>query len=163
MGPGLALSHLHHHPLGPELCLLCRPGALVVRGHKPHRCLCVGPRAEGLGPRHVRIGCLVFAVREHFAEDVQEGRWWVVCRPLRGGGGIGGPDSGSPPREGAGCLVICGPVWASCLVLVGQMSVRRASCVPVVCNRLTRASRHPGLSVGRCSNGSSGGAPQRNG
>ena len=34
-GPGLACPHLHYHPLGLELRLLCRSGALVVRGHQP--------------------------------------------------------------------------------------------------------------------------------
>ena len=27
----------------------------------------------------------MLAVHEYVAEDVQEGRWWVVCRPLSGG------------------------------------------------------------------------------
>ena len=35
-GPGLAPPHLHYHPLGPELRLFCRSGALVVRGHQPY-------------------------------------------------------------------------------------------------------------------------------
>ena len=42
-GPGLAFSHLHYQPLGPELRLLCCPGALVVRGRQPHRRRRVGP------------------------------------------------------------------------------------------------------------------------
>ena len=32
-GPGLACPHLQYHPLGLELRLLPRSGALVVRGH----------------------------------------------------------------------------------------------------------------------------------
>ena len=36
-GPGLADPPLHYHPLGPELRLFCRSGALVVRGHQQHR------------------------------------------------------------------------------------------------------------------------------
>ena len=83
--PGLACPHLHYHPLGLELRLLRRPGALVVRSHQPHRRRRVGPRAQRLGPRHIRVRFLVLTVREHVAEDVQEGRGWVVSRPLRGG------------------------------------------------------------------------------
>ena len=44
-GPGLVCPHLHYHPLGSELRLLRRPGALVVRGHQPHRRRHVGPGA----------------------------------------------------------------------------------------------------------------------
>ena len=85
-GPGLACPHLHYHPLGLELRLLCRSGALVVSRHQPNRRRRVGPWAQGLGPRHIRVRLLVLTVREYVAEDVQEGRRWVVCRPLRGGG-----------------------------------------------------------------------------
>ena len=35
-GPGLACPHLHYHPLGPQLRLFRRSGALVARGHQPH-------------------------------------------------------------------------------------------------------------------------------
>ena len=84
--PGLACPHLHYHPLGPELRLLRRSGALVVRIHQPYRRRRVGPWAQGFGPRHIRVRLLVLTVREHVAEDVQEGRRRVVCRPLRGGG-----------------------------------------------------------------------------
>ena len=35
-GPRLACPHLHYHPVGPELRLFRRSGALVVRGHQPH-------------------------------------------------------------------------------------------------------------------------------
>ena len=85
-GPGLACPHLHYHPLSLELRLLRRSGALVVRSHQPYRRRRVGPWAQGLGPRHIRVRLLVLTVREYVAEDVQEGRRWVVCRPLRGGG-----------------------------------------------------------------------------
>ena len=85
-GPGLACPHLHDHPLGLGLCLLCRSGALVVRSHQPHRRRRVGLWAQGLGPRDIRVRLLVLAFREYVAKDVQEGRQWVVCRPLRGGG-----------------------------------------------------------------------------
>ena len=84
-GPGLACPHLHYHPLGPELRLLCRPGALVVRSHQPYQRRRVEPWAQGFGPRHIRVRLLVLTVREYVADDVQEGRRRVVCRPLRGG------------------------------------------------------------------------------
>ena len=41
--PSLAGPHLHYHPLGLELRLLRRSGALVVRSHQPHRCRRLGP------------------------------------------------------------------------------------------------------------------------
>ena len=85
-GPGLARPHTHYHPLGLELRLFRRSGALVVRGHQPYRRRRVGPWAQRLGPRHIRVRFLVLTVREYVAEDVQEGRRWVVCRPLLGGG-----------------------------------------------------------------------------
>ena len=85
-GPGLARPHLHYHPLGLELRLFRRLGALVVRGHQPYRRWRVGPWAQRLGPRHIRGRFLVLTAREYLTEDVQEGRRWVVCRPLRGGG-----------------------------------------------------------------------------
>ena len=44
-GPGLARPNLHYHRLGPELRLLCRSGALVVRGNEPYWCRRVGPWA----------------------------------------------------------------------------------------------------------------------
>ena len=78
-GPGLACPHLHYHPVGLELRLLRRSGALVFRSHEPYR-------RRRLGPRHIRVRLLVLTVREYVAEDVQEGRRWVVCRPLPGGG-----------------------------------------------------------------------------
>ena len=85
-GPGLARPHLHFHPLGLELRLFCRSGALVVRAHQPCRRRRVGPWAQRLGPRHIRVRFLVLIVHEYVAEDVQEGCPWVVCRPLCGGG-----------------------------------------------------------------------------
>ena len=85
-GPGLACPHLHYHPLGLELRVLRHSGALVIRSHQPHRHRRVGPWAQGLGPRHIRVRLLVLTFREYDAEDVREGRRWVVCRPLRGGG-----------------------------------------------------------------------------
>ena len=102
-GPGLAFPHLHYHPLGPELRLLRCSGALVVRGHQPNWRRRMGPWAQRLGPRHIRVGCLVLTVREYVAEDAQEGRRRVVCRPL-GKGGMGCPDGGSPRRGGSGRL-----------------------------------------------------------
>ena len=66
-------------------------------------------------------------------------------------GGIGCPDSGSPRREGAGCPGSPnGPVWASCLALVGWTSLRQGSRVPMVWKRWAKASRHPGWLVGSC-------------
>ena len=85
-GPGLACPHPHYYPLCLELRLLGRSGVLVVRSHQPYRRRRVGPWAQRLGPRHIRVRLLVLTVRGYVAEDVQEGRRWVVCRPLRGGG-----------------------------------------------------------------------------
>ena len=85
-GPWLACPHLHYHQLGLELRLFRRSCALVVRSHQPHRCRRVGPWAQRLGARHIRVRILVLTVREYVAEDVQGGRRWVVCRPLRGEG-----------------------------------------------------------------------------
>ena len=85
-GPGLARLHLHYHPLGLELRLFRRSGALVVRGHQPYRRRRVGPLAQRLWPRHIRIRFLVLTVGEYVAEDLQEGCRWVVCRLLRGAG-----------------------------------------------------------------------------
>ena len=84
-GPGLACPDLHHQPLGLELRLLRRSGALVVRSHQPYRRRRVGPWAQRLGPRHIRVRLLVLTVCEYVAEDVQKGRQWVVCRPCVGG------------------------------------------------------------------------------
>ena len=83
---GLAFLHLHYHPLGSELRLLRCPGALVIRGHQPHRRRHVGPWAWRLGPRHMRVRCLVHAVCQYVAEDAQRGRGWMIGRPLRGRG-----------------------------------------------------------------------------
>ena len=85
-GPGLARPHLHYHPLSLELCLFRGLGALVVCSHQPYRRRRVGPWAQRLGPRHIRVRFLVLTVREYVMEDVQEGRCCVVCRPLRWGG-----------------------------------------------------------------------------
>ena len=85
-GPGLACCHLHYHPLGLELRLLRCSGALVVRSHQPHRRRRVGPGAQGLGPRHIRVRFLVLAFREYIVEDVHEGRRRVVRCPPCGGG-----------------------------------------------------------------------------
>ena len=86
MGTGLARPHLHYHPLGQELRLFNRSGALVVLGNQPCRRRRVGPWAQRLGPRDIRVTFLVHTVRKYVAEDLQEGRQWVVCRPLRRGG-----------------------------------------------------------------------------
>ena len=48
-GPGLACPHLYYHPLGLELRVLCRSGALVVCSHQPNRRRRVGPWAQRLG------------------------------------------------------------------------------------------------------------------
>ena len=85
-GFGLVRLHLHYYPLGPELRLPRRLGALVVRGHQPQRRRRLGPGAQGLGPCHVRVRLLVLAFREYVAEDVHEGCWRVLRRPPRGGG-----------------------------------------------------------------------------
>ena len=63
-GPGLACPHLEDHPFGLELRLLRRLGALVVRSHQPHRRRRVGPFAQGLWPRHIRVRLLVLTLRE---------------------------------------------------------------------------------------------------
>ena len=44
-GPGLARPRLHYYPLGLELRLFRRSGALVVRRHRPHCRRRVGPWA----------------------------------------------------------------------------------------------------------------------
>ena len=85
-GLGLACPHLHYYPLGPELRLPRRLGALVVRGHQPQRLWRVGPGAQGLGPCHIRVRLLVLAFREYVVEDVHEGCRRVVRHPPRGGG-----------------------------------------------------------------------------
>ena len=72
-GPGLACPHLHYHPLGLELRLFRRSGALVVRSHQPHRRRRVGSWAQRLGPRHICVRLLVLTVREYVAEDVRGG------------------------------------------------------------------------------------------
>ena len=63
-GLGLACPHLHYYPLGPELRLPSRLGALVVHGHQPQRRRRLGPGAQGLGPCHIRVRLLVLAFRE---------------------------------------------------------------------------------------------------
>ena len=85
-GPGLACPHLHYYPLGLELRLPRRSGAMVVRGHQPHPRRRVGPGAQGLGPRRIRVRLSVLTFREYVMEDVHEGRRRVVRRPPRGGG-----------------------------------------------------------------------------
>ena len=84
-GRGLACPHLHYYPLGLELRLLRRSGALVIRGHQPHRRRHVGPGAQGLGPRQIRVRLSVLAFHEYVVEDVHEGPQRVVRRPPRGG------------------------------------------------------------------------------
>ena len=85
-GLGLACPHLHYYPLRLELRLPRRSGALVVRGQQPQRRRRVGPGAQGLGPRHIRVRLSVLAFREYVVEDVYEGCRPVVRRPPRGGG-----------------------------------------------------------------------------
>ena len=85
-GFGLACPNLHFYPLGLELRLPRRSGALVVRGHQPQRRRRVGPGARGLGPRHIRVRLSVLAFREYVVEDVHEGCRRVVRRPPRWGG-----------------------------------------------------------------------------
>ena len=85
-GFGLACPDLHYYPLGLELCLPRRSGALVVRGHQPQRHRRVEPGAQGLGPHHIRVRLSVLPFREYVVEDVHEGCRRVVRRPPRGGG-----------------------------------------------------------------------------
>ena len=85
-GPGLACPHLHYYPLGLELRLPRRSGALVVHGHHSQRRRRMGPGAQGLGPRHICVRLSVLAFREYVVEDVHEGCRRVVRRPARGGG-----------------------------------------------------------------------------
>ena len=149
-GPGLACPHLHYHPLGPELRLFCCSGALVVRGHQPHWRWRVGPWAWRPGPRHIRVRFLVLAVRKHVAENVQEGRRRVVCRPPRGGG----QPALTAMAPGVEVQAVRGHPWASMGILPsprGVHNLRRRSRVPVVWKRWTKALRHPGSSVGSCS------------
>ena len=84
-GFGLACPHLQYYPLGPELRLPRRLGALVVRGHQPQRRRRVGPGAQGLGPCHIRVRLLVPAFREHVVEDVHEGCGGWYAAPRVGG------------------------------------------------------------------------------
>ena len=63
-GLGWPAPTLHYHPLGQELRLFRRSGALVVRGHQPYR------------PRHIRVRFLVLSVREYVAEDT--GGWYAA-------------------------------------------------------------------------------------
>ena len=84
-GRGLARPHLHYHPVGLELRLFRRLGALIFRCHQPYQRWRVGPWAQRLGPRHIRARFVVLTVREYVVEDVQEGRRCVVCRPFCGG------------------------------------------------------------------------------
>ena len=100
-GFGLACPHLHYYPLGLELRLPRRSGALVVRGHQQQRRRRVGPGAQGRGPRHIRVRLSVLAFREYVVEDVHEGCRRVVYRPPRWGG-VGRPGGSSPRRGGAG-------------------------------------------------------------
>ena len=99
--------------------MLCRSGALVVRSDQPHRRRPVGPWAQGLGPRHIRLRLLVLSLREYVAEDVQEGRRWVVCRPLRGGGQAA-PTAVSPDVK---VQAVLGHPWASVGVLLSPRGV----------------------------------------
>ena len=85
-GLELACLHLQCYPLGLELRLPRRSGALVVRGHQPQRLRRVGPEAQGLGPCHIRVRLSVLAFRKYVVEDVYEGCRRVVRRPPRGGG-----------------------------------------------------------------------------
>ena len=118
-GPGLARPHLRYHPLGLELRLFRRSGALVVPRHQPYRHRRMGPWAQKLGPRHIRVRFLVLAVREYGAEDVQEGRRWVVCRPLRGGGQTA-PTAVAPDVE---VQAVRSHPWASVGVLLSPRGV----------------------------------------
>ena len=113
-GPGPACPHLHYHQLGLELRVLGRSGALVVRSHQPHRPWRVGPWPQGLGPRHIRVRLLLLTFREYVAEDVPEGRRWVVCRPLRGGAQAA-PTAVAPDVK---VQAVRGHPWASVGVLL---------------------------------------------
>ena len=92
----------------------------------------------------------MFAIHQHVGEDVHEGPRSVVRRPLCGAGEVT-LTAVAPyvkvqavrghPRASVGVL----------FGLMGWMSLRPRSRVPVVCNKLTRTSRHPGWSLGLCS------------
>ena len=118
-GPGLACPHLHYYPLGLELRLLRRSGALVVRGHQPHRRRRVGPGAQGLGPRHIRVRLSVLAFHEYVLDDVHEGRWRVVPRPRRGVG-YAAPAAVAPDVE---LQAVRGHPWAGVGVLLSPRGV----------------------------------------
>ena len=89
------------------------------RSHQPHRRRRVGPWAQGLGPRHIRVGLLVLAFREYVVEDVQEGRRWVVCLPLRGGAQAA-PTAVAPDVK---VQAVRGHPWASVGVLLSPRGV----------------------------------------
>ena len=124
-GPGLACPHLHYHPLCLELRLLRRRRR-------------VGPGAQGLGPRHIRVRLSVLAFREYVVEDVHEGRRRAVRRPPRGGV-YAAPAAVVPDVK---VQAVRGHPWASVGVLLSPCGV------PVVWKRWTKASRHPGWLVG---------------
>ena len=149
-GPGLACPHLHYYPLGLELRLPRRSGALVVRGHQPHQRRRVGPGAQGLRPRHIRVRLSVLAFREYVVKDVHEGRRRVVRRLPRGGGWAA-PAAVAPDVE---VQAVRGHPWAAVGVLLSPRGVdesQAGSRVPVVWKRWTKASHHPGWLAGSCS------------
>ena len=119
MATGLAFPHLHYHPRGLELRLFRRSGALIVRGHQPYRRRRVGSPAQRLRPRNIRVRFLVLTVRQYVAEDVHEGRRWVVCRPLRGGGQTA-PTAVAPDVK---VQAAWGHPWASVDVLLSPRGV----------------------------------------
>ena len=119
MEPGLACPHLHYYPLGLELRLPRRSDALVVRGHQPHRRRRVGPGAQGLGPRHIRVRLSVLAFREYVVEDVHEGCRRVVRRPPRGGREAA-PAAVAPD---VGVQAVRGHPWAGVGVLLSPRGV----------------------------------------
>ena len=118
-GPGLACPHLHYYPLGPELRLPRRSGPLVVRGHQPHWRSRVGPGAQGLGPRHIRVRLSVLALREYVLEDVHEGRLRVVRHTPRWGGQAA-PAAVAPDVE---VQAVRGHPWAGVGVLLSPCGV----------------------------------------
>ena len=135
-GPGLACLHLHSYALGLELHLPRCSGALVIRGHQPHRRRRVGPGAQGLGPRRIRVRLSVLAFRECVVEDVHEGRRRLVHRPLRGGGEVA-QAAVAPDVE---VQAVRGHPWAGVGVLLSPRWVDES-----------QASRHPGWLMGSCS------------
>ena len=124
-------------------CFACS-GALVVRQHQPHRRRRGGRRCRGSGHSTSVFGarCSLYTRTSRNMYMVAAGGWYAT--PPVGGGGWVTLAAVVGHME---VQTVRGDLRACVGVLHGRggwMSCRRRSCVPVVLNRLTRASRHPG-------------------